>query len=72
MGAYAVDTVAPGDKRKMKELLSEFDNGVSVDQIVEDDDNPFDSKQEVVSVLHALLNEGAVSHNISREYYLTA
>ncbi|MCQ4334593.1 hypothetical protein KM295_14130 [Natronomonas sp. F2-12] len=71
MVAHAVDTVKTEDKRRMKEILRGMDE-VSVDEIVNRDDTPFDNKQEVVSVLHALLNEGEVSHNVSREYYLTA
>lgn len=72
MGIHAVDTVTPEDKRRMRELLTSLEDGATVDDIVEREDTPFENKQHVVSVLHALLNEGKVSHNVSREYYLTA
>lgn len=70
MGPHAVDTVTAEDKQIMKEILSEMDE-VSVDEIANREDTPFESKQEVVSVLHALLNEGDVSHTVNREYFLT-
>lgn len=72
MGTYAVDTVTHEDKRRMREILREVGSEISVEDIVVREDTPFENKQQVVSVLHALLNEGEVSHNVSREYYLTA
>lgn len=73
MGAYAVDTVTPEEKHEMKQVLEDMGRShpVSVDEIVDQEDIPFEHKQQVVSVLHALLHEGEVSHNVNREYYLT-
>lgn len=72
MAAFAVDKVSSEDKRRMREILRDIGDGAKVDDIVEREDTPFNNKQQVVSVLHALLNEGEVSHNVNREYYLTA
>ena len=72
MSTYAVDRVSEGDKEEMRDVLRSMEEDVSVSDIVRREDNSFESKEEVVSVLHALVGEGSVSHNINREYRLTA
>lgn len=72
MVSHGVDTVTQEERDQMMSFLEETNEPVTVTEVEQNPTCKFEDKQKIVSVLHSLMQENLVTHNIKREYYISA